>query len=81
MHIHSTLIELPCPLIEDSSMLDDFDNRVRALLEADPQGYILPRIAILPAKGWRREYPHDMANYEGEPSGDPSLTSDRFWKR
>ena len=80
VHIHSTLIELPCPLIEDSSMLDDFDNRVRALLEADPQGYILPRIAILPAKGWRREYPHDMANYEGEPSGDPSLTSDRFWK-
>lgn len=80
VHIHSTLIELPCPLIEDSSVLDDFDNRVRALLESDPQGYILPRIAILPAKGWRREYPTDMANYEGEPSGDPSLTSERFWK-
>lgn len=80
VHLHSTLIELPCPLVEDSSILDEFDNRVRGILEADPDGFVMPRLVFVPAKGWRREYPHEIATYNGEPSSDPSLTSERFWQ-
>ena len=78
-HLHSVLVELPCPLSESNDALDRFDNRVRALLDADPDGFVMPRIVFLPAKGWKREYPNDIASYADGTSADPSLTSERFW--
>ena len=53
---------------------------MRAILDADPQGFVMPRIVFVPARGWKREYPTDMATYANGPTGDPSLTSERFWR-
>ncbi len=79
IHLHSTLIELPCPLTETSNALDIFDERVRLILEADPDGYVMPRLLFAPARGWRREYPTDISLYADGSTGDPALTSERFW--
>ena len=41
VHLHSTLIELPCPLSEASHVLDEVDVRLRALVDADPEGFVM----------------------------------------
>ncbi|MCS6776039.1 MAG: hypothetical protein RMJ43_04415 [Chloroherpetonaceae bacterium] len=79
VHLHSTLIELPCPITEDSAALDEIDRRLRAVLDADPEGYVMPRIIFVPARGWKREYPTDISTYADGTTGDPSVTSERFW--
>ena len=79
VHLHSVLVELPCPLSESNDALDRFDNRVRALLDADPEGVVMPRVVFIPARGWKREYPNEIASYADGTSSDPSLTSERFW--
>ena len=50
------------------------------LLDADPDGYIMPRLVFVPARGWKREYPTDISTYSDGTNGDPSLTSTRFWQ-
>jgi hypothetical protein len=80
VHLHSTLVELPCPLSEASDALDAIDARLRAILDADPEGYVMPRIVFVPARGWKREYPTEIATYADGSTGDPSLTSERFWQ-
>ena len=40
----------------------------------------MPRIVFVPARGWKREYPTDIATYADGTTGDPSLTSERFWQ-
>ncbi len=79
VHLHSTLIELPCPLAERTEALDEIDRRLTALLDADPEGFVMPRIVFLPARGWKREYPNEIAVYADGTTGDPSITSERFW--
>jgi len=80
IHLHSTLVELPCPLSEATQALDEIDRAVRAILDADPDGFVIPRIVFVPARGWKREYPTDIATYTDGPASDPSLTSERFWR-
>ncbi|HLV80018.1 MAG TPA: hypothetical protein VKT32_07025 [Chthonomonadaceae bacterium] len=80
VHLHSTLIELPCPLTEATDALDTIDDRLREILEADPEGYLMPRLLFVPTRGWRREYPTEIATYADGASGDPSITSERFWQ-
>ncbi|CEK12528.1 hypothetical protein CWRG_00072 [Chthonomonas calidirosea] len=80
IHLHSTLIELPCPLSEASEILEIIDSRLRSILEADPEGFVMPRLVFYPAPGWRREYPLEMSTYADGTTGDPSITSQRFWQ-
>jgi len=80
VHLHSTLIELPCPLPPDESIYDEADERIQALLEADPEGYVMPRIVFMPARGWRSQYPNDVILYADGSTGDPSVASTRFWQ-
>ena len=80
VHLHSTLIELPCPLTEAHYVLDEIDVRLRALLDADPNGYVMPRLVFVPARGWKREYATEISVYNDGTNGDPSLTSERFWQ-
>lgn len=78
VHIHSTLIELPCPIPSDDSVYEVVDQRIQALLDADPQGYVLPRLVFVPVPGWMRQYPNEVVPYA---DGDqPSLASDKFWQ-
>ncbi len=79
VHIHSTLIELPCPLPPDSSIYETLDERLHLLLDADTQGFVIPRIVFVPAPGWRKQYPNEVIHYSDGSTGDPSLASDRFW--
>lgn len=80
VHLHSTLVDLPCPLTEASHALDEIDNRLKAILDADPEGFVMPRVLFYPAKGWKREYPTEFAAYADGTTGDPSFTSERFWQ-
>ncbi|HEV2474463.1 MAG TPA: hypothetical protein VGS41_17430, partial [Chthonomonadales bacterium] len=80
IHLHSTLVELPCPLAPDDTALDIAQSRLESLLAADPEGYVMPRVVFKTARGWPRENPSEMAVYGGETSGDPSIASDRFWQ-
>src|SRR5207302_11347238 len=80
VHLHSTLVELPCPLSEATEALDEIDRTLRAILEADPHGYMMPRIVFVPARGWKREYPTEISQYADGSSGDPALSSERFWR-
>ncbi|HXG23608.1 MAG TPA: hypothetical protein VNJ09_03555, partial [Chthonomonadales bacterium] len=80
IHLHSTLIELPCPLPPEDSVYELVDHRLQTLLEADPQGYVMPRIVFVPARGWRSQYPNDVIQYADGSTGDPSLASMRFWQ-
>src|SRR5204863_6190151 len=67
VHLHSTLVELPCPLSEATHAVDEIDRAMRAILDADPDGYVMPRIVFVPARGWKREYPTDMTTYAEGP--------------
>lgn len=80
VHLHSTLIEILCPLPGDVSVYDTLDTRLQTLLDADPQGYLLPRLVFVPAPGWRRQYPNEVIHYADGSTGDPSIASDRFWQ-
>ncbi len=80
VHLHSTLVELTCPLGETSAALDVIDAKLRAIIDADHDGYIMPRIVFVPARGWKREYPSEIASYSDDSKGDPSITSERFWQ-
>ena len=80
VHLHATLIELPAPLSDTSEALDEIDRRLRAILDADPEGYVMPRVVFVPARGWKREYPTDISTYADGATGDPSITSERFWR-
>ena len=79
VHLHSTIIELPSPLPPDDSVFEKIDERIRTLLEADAEGFILPRIVFIPAPGWRRQYPNEVIHYADGSTGDPSVASERFW--
>jgi hypothetical protein len=80
VHLHSTLIELPCPLDDPGTALEEIDHRLKAILDADPEGFVMPRIVFVPARGWKREYPTEIATYSDGSTGDPSITSERFWQ-
>jgi hypothetical protein len=80
VHLHSTLVELPCPLADTTEALEEIDRRLQALLAADPEGFVMPRIVFVPARGWKREYPTEIATYADGSTGDPSITSERFWQ-
>lgn len=79
IHIHSTLVELTCPLPPDDSVYEVVDSRIETLREADPKGYILPRIVFVPAAGWRRQYPNEVNHYADGSTDDPSIASSLFW--
>ena len=79
IHIHSTLIELPCPHLENSTALEDAAARLSAVAEADPEGFVIPRVVILPARGWKRRHPQQVSLYADGSNGDPSIGSDLFW--
>jgi hypothetical protein len=80
VHIHSTIIELPSPLPPEGTFYETTDERIRLLLDADPNGYVIPRIVFLPAPGWRKQYPNEIIHYADGSTGDPSIASDRFWQ-
>jgi hypothetical protein len=80
VHLHSTLVELPCPLPVDDSVYATLDERIGTLLEADPQGYVMPRLVFLPAPGWRKQYPNEVNHYADGTTDDPSIASDRYWQ-
>jgi hypothetical protein len=80
VHIHSTLVELICPLPPDDTVYETLDSRLQALLEADPQGYLIPRIVFVPAHGWRKQYPNEVNHYADGSTDDPSIASDLFWR-
>jgi len=79
VHLHSTLVEIPCPLPPDDSVYETLDERLQTLLAADPQGYLMPRLVFVPAPGWRKQYPDEVIHYADGSTGDPSIASDRFW--
>lgn len=80
VHLHSTLIELICPLAPDDTVYEALDTRMQALLEADPQGYLIPRMVFVPAPGWRKQYPNEVNHYADGSTDDPSIASDMFWR-
>ncbi len=80
VHIHSTIIELPCPVSEISAAFAIAGDRLHCLLSADPAGYVIPRIVFVPARGWKRENPSEVAAYADGTAGDPSIASDRYWR-
>lgn len=80
VHLYSTLIELICPLPPEDVVYDMLDTRIQALLDADPQGYVIPRIVFVPAPGWRKQYPNEVNHYADGTTDDPSIASDLFWR-
>ncbi len=79
VHLHSTLIELYAPHIERHDVFAVVDRVIQLILQADPNGYVMPRIVFVPAKGWKREHPDELTSFEDGSPGDPSINSDLFW--
>jgi hypothetical protein len=79
VHLHSTLVELPCPLPPDDSVYETLDNRIETLLDADPKGFAIPRLVFVPAPGWRKQYPNEVNHYADGSTDDPSIASNHFW--
>jgi hypothetical protein len=80
VRLFSTLVEIPSPLPPVDAVYDNLDARLQALLDAEPKGYLMPRLMFVPAPGWLKSYPNEVSQYAGGKSGDPSIASDRFWK-
>lgn len=80
VHIHSTLVEIPCPLSPDDTVYEMLDTRLQTLLDADPAGWVMPRVVFIPAPGWMRQYPNEVAHYADGRTADPSIASYRFWQ-
>ncbi len=79
VHIHSTLVELPCPAPDNSLAFEVAAERISAILNSDPDGYVIPRVVFVPARGWKRANPSEVATYADGSSGDPSVASEIFW--
>lgn len=79
VHIHSTLMELTCPLPPDDVVYETFDSRIETLINADPKGFFIPRVVFVPAPGWRRQYPNEVNHYADGSTDDPSIASNNFW--
>lgn len=80
IHLHSILIELPCPLPGSNDALNAIHARLLPILEADPEGFLIPRILFIPAPGWRRVNQEENVLYADGSTSDPSISSDRFWQ-
>jgi hypothetical protein len=80
IHIHSTIIELPCPVSEISPAFAVAGDRLCFLLASDPAGYVIPRVVFVPARGWKRDNPSEVAVYSDGTLGDPSIASERYWR-
>ncbi len=79
VHLCSTLVELICPIPPDDTAYENVDERLQALMDANPKAYLMPRLVFVPAKGWQKQYPHEVNQYLDGPTDDPSIASDRFW--
>ncbi len=79
VRLYSTLIELPCPLPPDDSILDGIDARIQAILGSDPTALIIPRVVFVPLPTWKEQYPNECATLLSGASDEPSLGSDKFW--
>lgn len=77
--VHSTLLELVCPMPPDDTVYATLDDRVEALLDACRQGFVMPRIVFVPSSAWREQYPNEMQSYARGVGDDPSIASDHFW--
>ncbi|MDE2126595.1 MAG: hypothetical protein KGJ62_08395 [Armatimonadetes bacterium] len=80
IHLHSCLIDLPCPVSQEAGTLAVAEQRVRTLLEADPQAYVIPRIVFSAAEDWRKNNRNEMAWTAEGLSSEPSIGSDAFWE-
>ena len=80
IHIHSCLVDLPCPLNEGAAELAAAEQRLRRLLDADPQGYVIPRVVFSAAEEWRKNNRGQMARTAEGLSSEPSIGSDTFWE-
>jgi hypothetical protein len=79
VHLHSTLIELICPIPPDDSVYEQVDQRLQAILKADSQAYLLPRFVFVPGDQWLTQYPNEMTVTTDGVGHDPSIASERFW--
>lgn len=79
VHLCSTLVELICPIPPDDTAYENVDERLQALMGANPKAYLIPRLVFVPAKGWQKQYPHEVNQSLDGPTDDPSIASDRFW--
>lgn len=79
IHVHSTLIELVCPIPPDDTVYEATDTRLQTILDADPQALLIPRIVFVPAPGWRAQYPNEVNHYADGSTDDPSIASHLFW--
>ncbi len=79
VHLYSTLVELTCPIPADDTVYEALDSRIATILDADPAGYVMPRIVFVPAPGWRKQYPNEVNHYTDGTTDDPSIASTLFW--
>ncbi len=80
VHIHS--IETPMPWAGDGYEPDyaTVDERMKTMLEADPDGLLLPRFNVLPPPDWYAKHPSEVMLYDDGSRGQPSVAS-VIWRR
>ena len=79
LHIYSGVMYLPLRNAYGDRSFGAIDALVQQVLDADPDGYILPRLQFVPTNYWARTHPDQMARYADGSEGDVSLAAPDFW--
>jgi hypothetical protein len=79
VHLYSTVMHLPLKNAYGDRSFGTIDSIVQQVLDADPDGYLLPRLQLVPTNFWIRTHPGETALFAGGIDGDVSLASIDFW--
>lgn len=79
IHLFSCVMYLPLQNASGARSFAAMNSLVSQILEADPDGWVMPRLQCVPTNFWARTHSDQMARYADDSEGDVSLASTEFW--
>lgn len=79
IHLFSSVMYLPLRNARGERSFAAADALLKQVLDADPDGFLLPRLQFVPTNFWARTHPDQMALDASGAEGDVSAASTEFW--
>jgi hypothetical protein len=80
LHLHSGVAYLPLKNAFGARSFASVEALLSTVLSADPEGYVVIRLQLVPTNFWARTHPDEMAKYSDGSDGDVSFASTAFWQ-
>ena len=79
IHLFSSVMYLPLRNARGERSFAAIDALLKQVLDADPDGFLLPRLQFVPTNFWARTHPDQMTVDASGAAGDVSPASHEFW--